>query len=371
MTSMDMLMSLSFLDDQLIDKALRTKTSDKLHAVRWNVIAACFGVMVLVGLLAVLYGRFFEGNTSDVPIQMESEPYEALDPTASTPSQNDEATDEITVTPTPEAEEVEEIQLPIITSYGDVEIDASYAVPQNGEFGYSEPLKEAMGEYKNDVIYKVFVDLFSDEFPVLSNSSEAQEEIDRLVKAGYTAELEITDDGTTVFYYFVLLASYEQLNNFDVHQEYGYMFFLYDERVGYVDSQTINDQILQNETGNSQQSESRSYEETDPTVDGVRGEEQIYTAAEGGDPNYKADNSQQSESQSYEEPNPINGGVDSEEQINTAVEEGEPEYVVIVCHDVGEPISADSITNEDNVEGCYLDPNDPNPDYDVGLPGYE
>ena len=334
MTSMDMLMSLSFLDDQLIDKALRTKTSDKLHAVRWNVIAACFGVMVLVGLLAVLYGRFFEGNTSDVPIQMESEPYEALDPTASTPSQNDEATDEITVTPTPEAEEVEEIQLPIITSYGDVEIDASYAVPQNGEFGYSEPLKEAMGEYKNDVIYKVFVDLFSDEFPVLSNSSEAQEEIDRLVKAGYTAELEITDDGTTVFYYFVLLASYEQLNNFDVHQEYGYMFFLYDERVGYVDSQTIseaNDQILQNDAGNIQQGDSQSYEEASPIVNGL----------------------------------------DSEEQIYAAVEEDEPDYIVIVCHDVDEANYSAPLNDEDNVEGCYLDPDDPNPNYDVGLPGHE
>lgn len=333
MTSMDMLMSLSFLDDQLVDKALRTKNPDKLHAGRWNVIAACIGVMVLVGFLAVQSSKLF-GNNNEHPIQMESKPYEALDPAAGTPSQNDAATDEITVTPTPEAEEVEEIQLPIITSYGDVEIDASYAVPKNGEFGYSEPLKEAMGEYKNDVTYKVFVDLFSDEFPVLSNSSEAQQEIDRLVKAGYTAELEITDDGTTVFYYFVLLASYEQLISFDVNQEYGYMFFLYDERVSYVDSQTIseaNDQILQNDAGNSQQSESRSYEEADPAVDGVRGEEQIYTTTE----------------------------------------EGEPEYVVIVCHDVGEPISAESITNEDKVEGCYLDPNDPNPDYDIGLPGYE
>lgn len=340
MTSVDMLMGMSFLDDRLVDGALQMKKSDKSHVVRWNVIAACFGVMVFVGILAVLYGRLFEGNSNDVPIQMESEPYELLEPAASTPNHNDVSTDEIIVTPTPEADVNEEIQLPIITSYGDGEIESSYAVPKNGEFGYSEPLKEAMGEYENGVTYKVFVDLFSDEFPVLSNSAEAQEEIGRLVKAGYTAELEITDDGTNTFYYFILLASYDQLQNFDVNQEYGYMFFLYDERVGYVDSQTTsetNDLILQKEADNSQQNESRSYEESNPTVDGVRSEEQIYTTVEDDESDYEVC--------VYDPNQPIT--------------------------DVGEPDYADSSADEDRVEGCYLDPNDPNPDYDVGLPGYE
>lgn len=332
MTSMDMLKGLSFLDDQLVDKALRTKKSDKSHIAGWNVIAACFGATVLVCFLAVQFGKLLGGSANDVPIQMESEPYGSPDPAAGTPGHNDAAADEIIATPAPEADDVEEIRLPIITSYGDVEIDASYAAPKNGELGYSEPLKEAMSEYENGVTYKVFIDLFSDEFPVLSNSSEAREEVERLAEAGYTAELDITDDGTDVFYYFVLLASYEQLHSFDASREYGYMFFLYDERVGYVDYQTIieaSDRIPQNEAGSSQQSESWS----------------------------------------YEEPDPINGGEDSEEQIYTAVEEGEPEYIVIVCHDVGEPDFADSVTDDGNAEGCFLDLNDPNPNYDVGVPG--
>ena len=109
---------------------------------------------------------------------------------------------------------------------------ACYVAPKNGEVGRSVPLRGAMDEYGDGARYRVVVDLFRDEQPLPAEGFEAHDEIDRLAALGYTSGLEsYFDHGVLENAYFTIHATYDQLVNFAASADYGYMLYLYAERV--------------------------------------------------------------------------------------------------------------------------------------------
>lgn len=108
---------------------------------------------------------------------------------------------------------------------------ASYATPENGKFYFSIPLSEAMNEYGDSVLYRVVVDVFNNNEQLSSDSSQVQDECERLSNIGYVVAYETVSDGESYHYYFTLHATYDELTEFIANESYGYFMFLYDERV--------------------------------------------------------------------------------------------------------------------------------------------
>ncbi|MDE7327587.1 MAG: hypothetical protein K2N63_15145 [Lachnospiraceae bacterium] len=104
-----------------------------------------------------------------------------------------------------------------------------YAAPKEGEFFCSTPLKHAMEEYGEEVLYKVVVQLFCDGSVVEPESEEAKLEGERLAGLGYTVVWESYGDGEEVSQYIMLHATKKQLTKFDAGNQYGYMFRFFDE----------------------------------------------------------------------------------------------------------------------------------------------
>lgn len=119
----------------------------------------------------------------------------------------------------------------MISSYGNTGSAVSYKSPDNGSCLYSIPLQGAMEEYGDTVLYRVVVDVFSGNQMIEANSEAAKKELDRFAELEYTVAFEKYYDGTMKHYYFTLHATQEQLADFDINSEYGYMLWLYDERV--------------------------------------------------------------------------------------------------------------------------------------------
>lgn len=110
-------------------------------------------------------------------------------------------------------------------------LSASYETPENSKFYFSIPLREAMNEYKNSVMYRVVVDVFNNKEQLASDSSQVQDECERLSNMGYVVAYETVFDGKFYHYYFTLHATYDELIDFIANENYGYFMFLYDERV--------------------------------------------------------------------------------------------------------------------------------------------
>lgn len=108
---------------------------------------------------------------------------------------------------------------------------ASYVTPENGKFYFSTPLREAMNEYENNVMYRVVVNVFKDKERLSSNSIQVQDECERLSNIGYIVAYETFFDGEIYHYYFTLHADYNKLKEFVPNESYGYFIFLYDEQV--------------------------------------------------------------------------------------------------------------------------------------------
>lgn len=108
---------------------------------------------------------------------------------------------------------------------------ASYETPENGKFYFSIPLSEAMNEFGDSVLYRVVVDVFNNNEQLSSDSSQVQDECERLSNIGYVVAYETVSDGESYHYYFTLHATYDELTEFIANESYGYFMFLYDERV--------------------------------------------------------------------------------------------------------------------------------------------
>ena len=121
----------------------------------------------------------------------------------------------------------------LVSDYPDAP-DGCYVAPKNGEIGYSEPLRAAMKEYGDKVVYRIFVDLFADEKQLALDDPEDAAALLRDVAGGQnitTAIETYTDAEGMEHIYPTMHATYEQLQNFTADEAHGWMLFLYDERV--------------------------------------------------------------------------------------------------------------------------------------------
>lgn len=292
MTGKDLFDSMNELDEALLDEALRVKKK-KPAVPRWGALAACCALVLLGGIAAwrggllrpaareavslaapeptetasvptVVTGSgpvssFDNEPRTDAPVnlpaseptELEPGPIPATEPTEETPvtlpailppagaeteEPQESETEPGTVIggvflPRPEGETVTVCPpLPMISGYGDGS-KACYKAPENGEVGWSIPLRGAVEEYGDGANYRVFVDLFKDGQPVPQDSDEAEAERERLASLGYTVATEtVRETDGAEFTYFTLHVFKEKLEALDPG-DYGYMLFLYNERV--------------------------------------------------------------------------------------------------------------------------------------------
>lgn len=235
------------IDDDLILNAVNdVKSKKKGIWLKWGAVAACLCLIVAV---AILVSDIFiptpeniqYADAKDVGDSPEDNPdrYSAAqgqqisdDAEIAEQDKKEQAQGPLIWTGTPDNEAFDPSTIrPMISSYGSMASSASYQSPDNGACRYSIPLREAMEEYGDTVLYCVVVDVFSDNQMLEANSEAVKNERERLAELKYTVALETYYDGTMNHYYFSLHATQEQLTNFLQNDNYGYMFWLYDERV--------------------------------------------------------------------------------------------------------------------------------------------
>lgn len=233
--------SMTNVKEDYIEEARKAKVKRK-HPIwiKWGMAAACLflGVIAAYAIPNIFNSTSENGNHMDAGIEDAS-----LDgnPNGYSTAQGEQPTNDIEIAEQdqaaqkqeteslPEAPDNEEI-MTVVSAYGGEGSSACYKSPNNGHCIYSIPLQKAMEEYGDMVLYKVVVDVFNDNNMFESNSEAVKNEIERLTEMGYTVDFEHYNDGTMDHYYFVLCATQEQLINFARNDNYGYMFWLYDER---------------------------------------------------------------------------------------------------------------------------------------------
>jgi|GEM_PF-1890870 len=122
----------------------------------------------------------------------------------------------------------------MISSYGDMgSVDACYAAPKNGEVCCSIPLRnamDAMKQYGDDVLYRVYVDLFEDEQPLEWSDVLIDKFSSEFGAQGPIVAIEtVLQDGEAQRTAFTLHATYDQLQSLRAPEGCGLMLFLYDE----------------------------------------------------------------------------------------------------------------------------------------------
>ena len=246
MNSEQLMNAFSCLDDELIERSEAAKPRATWH--KWAGMAAC--VAILAGALLVsrcmwqkpgaqqAATQFAPGYTpapgeTDVVTEPTEHEWEAG--YTPKPGERDDGDTERAVNGMsamlPDSVGIETVDItPMIESYK-TDAEACYVPPKNGETNLSVPLRAAMAEYGDSARYRVVVDLFRDERQLDADSAEASAERERLASLGYTVAYE------TVYYqekpvdsYFTLHATRDELNALSAG-EYGYMLFLYGERV--------------------------------------------------------------------------------------------------------------------------------------------
>ncbi len=220
--------SFSQLDEGLI---VRSETTAKHTArYRWAGIAAC---LVLAAALAVpaITGRLPRAEQAAPPFPDAAEHNEATQLPANSPNAM-LPNNGISIPADGTQEDARYAESKQMISYYDIgNMDACYAVPQNGEVNFSMPLRAAMKACGDSVRYRVVVDLFRDESQLPPDGADAKNESARLAALGYITAFETYTDNGSSQTWFTLHATYDQLADFAIAGEYGYMFFLYGERV--------------------------------------------------------------------------------------------------------------------------------------------
>lgn len=222
--------SMTNVKEDYIEEAWKEKAKNR-HPIwiKWGVAAACLFVCVIAvfEIPNILNSASVNDDYLDAGIEDAS-----LDgnPNGYGTGQMEQADGDMEIAEQDQAAQKQETEsLPEVSAYA-YEGEACYIPPDNGQCIYSIPLQRAMEEYRDAVLYKVVVDVFRDNNMFESNSEAVQEEIERLAGINYTVDLEHCNDGAMDHYYFVLCGTEDQLINFAGNDNYGYVFWLYDER---------------------------------------------------------------------------------------------------------------------------------------------
>ena len=121
----------------------------------------------------------------------------------------------------------------IISSYGNGSYEQNETVPKNGSVCFSSALQGAIDEYGDSVLYRVFIDVYSNGQLLEANSPQFSKEKDRLIENDYIVAYETYFDGTENHYYFTIHAKLNELTEFKPNNNYGYRLSLYEERITY------------------------------------------------------------------------------------------------------------------------------------------
>lgn len=118
--------------------------------------------------------------------------------------------------------------LPMIRDFEGEPLNAKVA-PENGIVIMTPALQNAMEHYGDEAKYNVCITVCKSRKALDIRSDEVTAERERLVELGYITFLEnywSGEESTTVF---GCHFSYEELQNFTVSEDYGYILYLYDE----------------------------------------------------------------------------------------------------------------------------------------------
>lgn len=222
--------SVTNVKEDYIEEARKEKAKKK-HPIwiKWGIAAAClfFGVIAVFEIPDIFNSVPVNDDYMEVGIE-EASP--DGNPNGYGTGQREQEDGDMEIAEQDQAAQKQETEsLPEVSSYA-YEGEACYVSPNNGHCIYSIPLQRAMEEYGDAVLYKVVVDVFSDNNMFESNSEAVKEEIERLAGINYAVDFEHCNDGTMDHYYFVLCGTEDQLINFAGNDNYGYVFWLYDER---------------------------------------------------------------------------------------------------------------------------------------------
>ena len=245
----DLFEDMGYVDDDLVEGALKAKASSGWRAPsRWLAAAACLAVAALVGWSVW-------SAVKPVPAQPEPEPVTEEAETEKEPVEEpiEIEVEQPEISVEPEVAEIEPQPIsetssafaPIITepdaeayptqtmieSYPGDGTEADYAV-NNGQVGYSLPLSDAMAEYGDTVLYRVYVEIFKNGVQLAPEDPEVLELLTSLLEDGIISAYEsVYQDGNFVVAYPTLHATYDQLQQFQGDPNHGWMLFLYAERV--------------------------------------------------------------------------------------------------------------------------------------------
>ena len=229
MTGKELLFGLGELDDALLDEAISIKPQRR-HISGWIAMAACAALIVAA---SVPYALLFFGRTgSAAPTQ------ETATTTECAPEETTEVSEQNGVFQPSVAQGADVATLPEATQrkmiqdyHFEPDMEVCYAVPKNGDVGISAHLQGAIDEYGEEPIYRVLIDLFSDEKQVELTDEVLDSVTAELTENGYTVAIEkayLWDEPTGV--YLTIHATADQVRNFPPLEQYGVMLFLFGER---------------------------------------------------------------------------------------------------------------------------------------------
>ena len=250
MQGFDLVKGMGCIDDELVGDALKEKAALGWRAPsRWLAAAACVAAAALVGWGVWQAGQ--AGSKIAPPVTEEGPEAEnqPIEEPVEIEVEQPEVSGEVEVAETepqpvsessgaflPNITEPDVEAYPTTTMIEDYPGDGAeacydYAV-DNGAVAYSVPLQDAMAEYGDMVLYRVYVEIFKDGVQLAPDDPEVSELMYSLINDGIVSAIEtVYQDNQPVATYNTLHATYDQLRNFKADSAHGWMLFLYAERV--------------------------------------------------------------------------------------------------------------------------------------------
>ncbi len=231
--------SISNINEDFIEEARKAKTKKVKRPawIQWGMAAACIllvaaAVYGVTDLFTVTSENDSYPDTGPEDASLDGNPDGYSQGPEKQPDDHTETAEQGSGAQDPAGQKTETAgkRRSVISAYGDMESSACYKAPDNDACMYSVPLQKAMEKYGDSVIYKIVVDVFSDNKMFEADSEAVKNEIERLDGLDYKAGLEQYHDENGDHCYFILVAEQKQIVNFVKKDHYGYMFWLFDER---------------------------------------------------------------------------------------------------------------------------------------------